>query len=197
MNLSSFDEAYQTPTVEGARIALRTQQILANETGITKTVDPLAGSYYVEKLTKEIEEQVMEYLSKIERMGGAVKAIERGFYQSEIHEQAYRYNREIQSKERIKVAVNEYQTDDKVEVAPLKYDSDAESRIVQRLKRLKQERDNREVEERLEALRKVTEKGENVIPAVKDAVKAYATVGEIGKVFREVYGEYVEGAVHF
>ena len=197
MNLSSFDEAYQTPTEEGARIALRTQQILANETGITSTVDPLAGSYYVERLTKEIEEQVIEYLAKIEKMGGAVKAIERGFYQSEIHEQAFRYNREIESRERIKVALNEYEIDEKVKVAPLRYDPDAEKRITGRLKKLRQERDNKEVEKRLNYLRQVTDKGDNVIPALVEAIKAYATVGEIGEVFREVYGAYVEEAVHF
>jgi len=197
MNLSSFDEAYQTPTEEGATIALRTQQILANETGITKTVDPLAGSYYVEKLTKEIEDQVLEYLTKIEEMGGAVKAIEQGFYQSEIHEQAFRYERELESKERIKVAVNEYRTDAKVKVAPLKYDPEAETKIIQRLKSLKQERDNRQVEICLNELKEVTQSNENVIPAVVKAIKAYATVGEIGDVFRQVYGPYVEDAVRF
>ena len=197
MNLSSFDEAYQTPTEDGARVALRTQQILAHETGITKTVDPLAGSYYVEHLTKEIEEQVFAYLAKIEKMGGAVKAIEQGFYQSEIHEHAYRYNRELDEKERIKVAVNEYQMEEKVKVAPLKYDPDAERKTVERLKKLKQERDNKEVEKRLNFLKQVTEKGDNVIPAVIEAVKVYATFGEIGEVFRQVYGPYVEQAVHF
>ena len=135
MNLSSFDEAYQTPTEDGARVALRTQQILAHETGITKTVDPLAGSYYIEHLTKKIEEQVFEYLAKIEKMGGAVKAIEQGFYQSEIHEHAFRYNRELDEKERIKVAVNEYQMDEKIKVTPLKYDPDAERKTVERLKK--------------------------------------------------------------
>jgi methylmalonyl-CoA mutase N-terminal domain/subunit len=197
MNLSSFDEAYQTPTEDGARVALRTQQILAHETGVTKTVDPLAGSYYVEHLTKDIEEQVLAYLAKIEKMGGAVKAIEQGFYQSEIHEHAYRYNRELDEKERIKVAVNEYEMDEKVKVTPLKYDLDAERKTVNRLKKLKEERDNKEVEKRLNNLKEVTEKGDNVIPAVVEAVKAYATFGEIGEVFRQVYGQYVEQAVHF
>ncbi|MBW1736161.1 MAG: methylmalonyl-CoA mutase [Deltaproteobacteria bacterium] len=197
MNLSSFDEAYQTPTEEGATIALRTQQILANETGITKTVDPLAGCYYVERLTKEIEEGVKEYLDKIERMGGAVKAIEKGFYQSEIHEQAFRYNREIESKERVKVGVNEYVTDEKVKVAPLKYDPNAEKKTVNRLRKLKQERDNQAVQKALEELRRVTESEENVVPAVINAVKTYATVGEIGAVFRQVYGPYMEEAVYF
>jgi methylmalonyl-CoA mutase N-terminal domain/subunit len=197
MNLSSFDEAYQTPTEDGARVALRTQQILAHETGVTKTVDPLAGSYYVEHLTKDIEEQVLAYLAKIEKMGGAVKAIEQGFYQSEIHEHAYRYNRELDEKERIKVAVNEYEMDEKVKITPLKYDPDAERKTVKRLKKLKEERDNKEVEKRLNNLKKVTEKGDNVIPAVIEAVKAYATFGEIGEVFRQVYGQYVEQAVHF
>jgi methylmalonyl-CoA mutase N-terminal domain/subunit len=197
MNLSSFDEAYQTPTEEGARIALRTQQILANETGITKTIDPLAGSYYVERLTKEIEEQVMAYLNRIEEMGGAVKAIEEGFYQSELQRQASQYNRELESKDRIKVAVNEYEVDEDVKVAPLKYDPDAEKKTVARLKKLKQERDNVKVKESLDQLRQTAEKGENVIPSVIGAIKAYATVGEIGQVFRKVYGDYREEAVYF
>jgi len=139
----------------------------------------------------------MEYLAKIEKMGGAVKAIEQGFYQSEIHEQAAAYNRELESKDRIKVAVNEFQVEEDVKVAPLKYDPDAEKKIVERLKNLKQERDNDAVKKSLDHLRQITEKGDNVVPAVIDAVKAYATFGEIGQVFRQVYGEYVEEAVRF
>jgi len=197
MNLSSFDEAFQTPTEEGATIALRTQQILAYETGITKTVDPLAGCYYVEKLTKEIERDVLAYLEKIENMGGAIKAIEKGFYQAEIFEQAYRYNREIEKKERIKVATNEFITKDKVKVAALKYDLQAETKTIERVRQLKRNRDNEKVRKALEELKEVVESKENVIPATIKAVKAYATVGEIGAVFRQVYGPYVEDAVHF
>jgi methylmalonyl-CoA mutase N-terminal domain/subunit len=197
MNLSSFDEAYQTPTEEGATIAVRTQQILAYETGVTKTVDPLAGSYYVETLTKKIEDAVYDYLQRIENMGGAVKAIEKGFYQSEIAEQAYRYNKEIETKERIKVALNEFLTGQEVKVAPLKYDPDAEKKTIAAVKELRKERDNNKVKQALENVRKALKGTENAMPSIIEAVKAYATVGEIGAVIREVYGKYEEGMVRF
>ncbi len=191
-NLSSFDEAYQTPTEQGATIALRTQQILAHETGVTNTPDPLAGSYYVETLTKEIENKVFEELDKIEQLGGAIKAVESGYFQQEINEHAYQQHREIESKSRIKVGLNEYTTDEKVDVTPLKCDPKSADRIVARLKRVREERDDAVVSERIGAIRAATSAGENVIPYVLEAVKAYATVGEIGAVFRDVYGDYAE-----
>ncbi len=197
MNLSSFDEAYQTPTEEGATIAVRTQQILAYEIGVTKTVDPLAGSYYVEALTKKIENGVYDYLQKIENMGGAVKAIERGFYQSEIAEQAYRYNKEVETKDRIKVALNEFVTDQEVKVSPLRYDSDAEKKTIEAVKQLRKERDNGKVKQALDNVRRTLKGSENAIPSIIEAVKAYATVGEIGAVIREIYGRYEEGMVRF
>ena len=197
MNLSSYDEAYQTPTEESGTIAVRIQQILAHESGITKTIDPLAGSYYVETLTKKIEKGVYEYLEKIEREGGALKAIEEGFYQSEITEQAYKYNKEIESKERIKVGLNEFQMDQEVKVAPLKYDPDAEKKAIEAVKQLRKERDNNRVKEALENCRLALKGTENVIPSFIEAVKAYATVGEIGAVIREVYGKYEEAKVRF
>lgn len=197
MNLSSFDEAYQTPTQEGATMAVRIQQILAYETGVTKTVDPLAGSYYIEALTKKIEKGVYDYLEKIEKMGGAVKAIEKGFYQSEIAEQAYRYNQEIESKERIKVALNEFVMDDDVKVAALRYSSDAEKNTVEALKKLREERDNTKVKKCLENIKQVLKSNENSIPSILEAVKAYATFGEIGAVIRDVYGRYEEGMTRF
>ncbi len=195
-NLSSFDEAYQTPTEQGATIALRTQQILAHETGVTSTPDPLAGSYYVETLTKEIENKVFEELDKIEQLGGAIKAVESGYFQQEINEHAYQQHREIESKSRIKVGLNEYTSDEKIEVAPLKYDPKTADNIVARLKHVREERDSAIVKERIEALRTATAAGENVIPFVLEAVKAYATVGEIGAVFRKVYGDYTEDKMY-
>ena len=197
MNLSSYDEAYQTPTEESGTLAVRIQQILAHESGITKTIDPLAGSYYVETLTKKIEKGVYEYLEKIEREGGALKAIEEGFYQSEITEQAYKYNKEIESKERIKVGLNEFQMDQEVKVAPLKYDPDAEKKAIEAVKQLRKERDNNRVKEALENCRLALKGTENVIPSFIEAVKAYATVGEIGAVIRGVYGKYEEAKVRF
>jgi len=197
MNLSSYDEAYQTPTEESGTIAVRIQQILGHESGITKTIDPLAGSYYVETLTKKIEKGVYEYLEKIEQEGGALKAIEEGFYQSEITEQAYKYNKEIESKERIKVGLNDFQMDQEVKVAPLKYDPDAEKKAIEAVKQLRKERDNKRVKESLENCRQALKGTENVIPSFVEAVKAYATVGEIGDVIRQVYGKYEEVKVRF
>jgi len=197
MHLSSYDEAYQTPTEESATIAVRIQQILGHETGITRTIDPLAGSYYVETLTKKIEKGVYEYLEKIESMGGAIKAIEQGFYQSEIAEQAYRYNKELETKERIKVGLNEFLTDQEVNVAPLKYDPDAEKKAIAAVKQLRKERDNGKVAQALEHFRSKLKGTENVIPSIIEAVKAHATVGEIGSVIRETYGKYEEEKVRF
>ena len=198
MNLSSFDEAYQPPSEEAATIAVRIQQILAHETGVTKTVDPLAGSYYVETLTKKIENGVYDYLQRIEDMGGAVNAIERGFYQSEIAEEAYRYNKEIETKERIKVALNEFLTEkEDLKVTPLKYDPDAGRKTIEAVKQLRKERDSNHVKQVLENFRGALKGTGNVIPSIVEAVKAYATVGEIGAVIREVYGKYEEGMVRF
>jgi methylmalonyl-CoA mutase N-terminal domain/subunit len=197
MHLSSYDEAYQTPTQESGTIAVRIQQILGHETGITKTIDPLAGSYYVESLTKKIERGVYEYLEKIERMGGAIKAIEQGFYQSEIAEQAYRYNKEIETKERIKVGLNEFLMDQEVKVAPLRYDPDAEKKTIEAVQQLRKERDNQRVKQALENFRRTLKGTENVIPSIVEAVKAYATMGEIGAVIRDAYGTYEEGKVRF
>jgi methylmalonyl-CoA mutase N-terminal domain/subunit len=197
MHLSSYDEAYQTPTQESGTIAVRIQQILGHETGITQTIDPLAGSYYIETLTKKIENGVYAYLEKIENIGGAIKAIEQGFYQSEIAEQAYRYNKEIESKERIKVGLNEFLMDQEVKVAPLRYDPDAEKKTIEAVQQLRKERDSRRVQQTLENCRRTLRETENTIPSIVEAVKAYATVGEIGSVIREVYGTYEEGKVRF
>ncbi|HJW30447.1 MAG TPA: methylmalonyl-CoA mutase family protein, partial [Saprospiraceae bacterium] len=172
-------------------------QILAHETGITNTIDPLAGSYYIETLTKKIEKGVYEYLEKIEKMGGAIKAIEQGFYQSEIAEQAYRYNKEVETKERIKVGLNEYRMDQELKVTPLRYDPDAERKTIEAVQQLRKERDNQRVKQALENCRGTLKGTENAIPSIVEAVKAYATVGEIGSVIRDVYGTYEEGKVRF
>ena len=197
MNLSSFDEAYQTPTTTSATIAVRIQQILAHESGLAKVVDPLGGSYYLESLTKQIEEQVYSYLDRIEELGGAVRAIEEGFYQREIAEQAYQYNQEVEKKERIKVGLNEYVVDEDVEVAPLIYSPNAEERTIEDLERLRRERDNDKVRVRLDEVRSTLERGDNVVSSLIEAVKAYATVGEIGAVIRDIYGEYEEALTRF
>jgi methylmalonyl-CoA mutase N-terminal domain/subunit len=176
--LSSMDEPFQTPSEESARVAIRTQQILAHELGVSHTVDPLGGSYYVESLTNQIEEKVLDYLKKIESMGGALAAIEKGFYQTEIASAAYRIEEQINIK-------------------PLKHDPKAEKKVVSSLKSFKKERGGLAVKKALEDVKRAAEKNENLVPPIFKAVKLYATVGEICNVLREVYGEYVEGKGYF
>lgn len=195
--VSSLDEPFQTPSEEAAQIAIRTQQILAHELGVSHTVDPLGGSYYVESLTNEIEQKVMAYLKKIESAGGAMAAIEKGFYQSEIANAAYQSQQEINKKERIVVGVNEYRIEEKINIRPLKHDPKAEKKVIAGLKQFKKDRSSLEVKKALEVVKKAAEKDENLVPATLGAVKAYATVGEISDVLRDVYGEYIEGKSYF
>lgn len=194
LHTNSFDEALCLPTEEAVRVALRTQQIIAYESGVADTVDPLAGSYYIEALTNEMEEKAMEYIKKIDDMGGAIAAIEKGFFQKEIANSAYRYQREIDEKKRIIVGVNEY-TIKEGEEYPLKIlrvNPKVEEEQIARLQKVKRERDNRKVKEVLEKLHYAAEKDENLMPTIIEAVKAYATLGEITEVLRKVYGEYKE-----
>ncbi|MEM3464617.1 MAG: methylmalonyl-CoA mutase family protein, partial [Candidatus Bathyarchaeia archaeon] len=193
LHTNSFDEALCLPTQESVRVALRTQQIIAYESGVTSTVDPLAGSYYVEALTNEMEEKAMEYIQKIDDLGGAIAAIEKGFFQREIAESAYRYQRELEEKKRILVGVNEYTVEEEeCPIKLLRVDPKIEKEQVERLQKLKRERDNRKVKATLEKLHYATEKDENLMPTIIEAVKAYATLGEITDVLRKVYGEYKE-----
>jgi len=194
LHTNSFDEALALPSELAVRVALRTQQIIAHETGVTNTIDPLAGAYYVEALTKEMEEKAMEYIQKIDDMGGATAAIEKGFFQHEIANSAYKYQAEIDNKERIIVGVNEYTIEEEeAETIPiLRIDPKVEEEQIARLQKLKRERDNRKVREVLEKLHYAAEKNENLMPTIIEAVKAYATLGEICDVLRAVYGEYKE-----
>jgi methylmalonyl-CoA mutase N-terminal domain/subunit len=160
-------------------------------------VDPLGGSYYVESLTNQIEEKVWDYLKKIESMGGALKAIEKGFYQTEISSAAYQLQKEIEEKERIVVGVNEYRIEEQINIKPLKHDPKAEKKVVLGLKNFKRERGGLSVKKALEEIKRTAEKNENLVPSVFEAVKQYATVGEISNVLRGVYGEYVEGKSYF
>jgi methylmalonyl-CoA mutase N-terminal domain/subunit len=195
--LSSMDESFQTPSEEAAMLAIRTQQILAHELGVSTTVDPLGGSYYVESLTSQIEEKVWDYLKRIESMGGALAAVEKGFYQSEIASASYQLQREIEKKERIVVGVNEYRTEEKTKISPLRYDRDAEEKVLLGLKRFKSERENLAIKKALEDIKRAAEKNENLVSPIFKAVKLYATVGEICDVLRDVYGEYVKGKSYF
>ncbi|HDD70069.1 MAG TPA: methylmalonyl-CoA mutase, partial [Candidatus Bathyarchaeota archaeon] len=194
LHTNSFDEALCLPTEEAVRVALRTQQIIAYESGVADTVDPLAGSYYIEALTNEMEEKAMEYIQKIDDMGGAIAAIEKGFFQKEIANSAYRYQREIDEKKRIIVGVNEYTIKEEEEypLKILRVNPKVEEEQIARLQKVKRERDNRKVKEVLEKLHYAAEKDENLMPTIIEAVKAYATLGEITEVLRKVYGEYKE-----
>ena len=193
LHTNSFDEALCLPTEEAVRVALRTQQIIAHESGVTNTVDPLAGSYYVEALTNEMEQKAMEYIQKIDDMGGAIAAIEKGFFQKEIADSAYRYQREIDEKKRIIVGLNEYTIEEEeCPIKLLRIDPKVEKEQVARLQKVKRERDNRKVKEVLEKLHYTAEKDENLMPTIIEAVKAYVTLGEITEVLRKVYGEYKE-----
>jgi len=193
LHTNSFDEALALPSEEAVRVALRTQQIIAHESGVTNTVDPLAGSYYVEALTNEMEEKAMEYIQKIDDMGGVIPAIEKGFFQREIAESAYKYQREIDNHERILVGVNDYTIEEEeVQIPLLRIDPKVEEEQINRLQKLKRERDNRKVKQILDELHDAAEKDVNLMPIIIEAVKSYATLGEICDVLRSVYGEYKE-----
>ena len=192
LHTNSFDEALGLPTEQAVTIALRTQQIIAYESGISDTVDPLAGSYVIEKMTLEIEEKVEEYLKKIDELGGMVKAIEIGYPQQEILNTAYRTQRRIEEKEEIIVGVNEYKSDIEEKLEILKIDENIEKKQKEQLRALKIDRNQREVNYSLESLRKAALENENLFPHVIKCVESYATIGEITKVLKEIYGEYHE-----
>lgn len=195
MHTNSRDEALALPTEESVRIALRTQQIVAYESGVTETIDPLAGSYYIESLTNKIEEEAMNYIKKIDELGGAIKAIESGYIQKEIQDAAYNYQMEIESGKRIVVGVNKFQIEEEGHKDILRVDPEVERLQREKLKALKEERDNRLVEDVLMKLKEKANTSENLMPYILDAVKAYATLGEICGVLREVFGEYEQSII--
>ncbi len=195
LHTNSLDEALALPTEKAVLIALRTQQILASESGVTNTIDPLAGSYFVESLTDETERAVMDYLSRIDALGGVLPCIQNGFFQREIAESAYRYQQEIDAHKRIIVGVNDYVMEEHVKVPTLYVDYAGQEKHLARLNRVRSERDQAQVKHTLDALRGTCEKGENTMPAIIEAVKAYATLGEIMDVFRVIFGNYMEPAV--
>ena len=190
LHTNSKDEALALPTEESALLALRTQQIIAHETGVTDTVDPLAGSYFVESLTDQIEERVMDYLQRIDAMGGAVKAIEQQFYQKEIAASAYEYQTAIESKEKIIVGVNEYRILDDRQPELLRIDEGVRQRQLNQLNEIKRKRDNKKAKTSLEHLALAAEGKDNLIPYILDAVEQHCTVGEISDALRKVWGEY-------
>ncbi|MFH1487400.1 MAG: methylmalonyl-CoA mutase family protein [Pseudomonadota bacterium] len=190
LHTNSMDEALCLPSEEAVRVALRTQQLIAYETGVADTVDPLAGSYYLEELTREIVERTEGYIRKIDDMGGAAAAIEKGYIQREIQESAYRYQREIEKDERVVVGLNRFQMEEKKPTNLLRVDPVVRVAQADRLKKLRAERDGLKVEESLKALRQAAEGDANLMPPIIAAVKVYATLGEICDVLRAVFGEY-------
>ncbi len=196
LHTNSMDEALCLPTEDAVRVALRTQQVLAHESGVTNTIDPLAGSYYVEALTNEMEEEAYKYFDRVEAMGGVIAGIERGFFQKEIADAAFRYQREIEERLRIIVGVNEYVLEgEKISIPVLKIDPNVERRQIERLNHVRRTRDNKRLQEALDGLRRASDSDENVMPHVVNAVRAYGTVQEIFDVWREIFGEWEEPKV--
>jgi len=196
LHTNSMDEALALPSEKAARIALRTQQIIAEETGVTNTVDPLGGSYYIEWLTDKMEEETYQYWDRVEKLGGVIPAIEKGFYQREIAEAAYKYQKEIDDKKRTVVGVNDYLMDEPIEIPILKMDEKGEERQIKRLNKLRKDRNKQKYERTIENLRKAAKGDENLMPYILDCVHAYATLGETCQVLRDVFGEYEEPAIY-
>jgi methylmalonyl-CoA mutase N-terminal domain/subunit len=190
LHTNSLDEVLCLPSENAVEIALRTQQILAEETGVVNTTDPLAGSYFVEALTNEIEEKAWEYIEKIDAMGGMIAAIEKGFPQMEIADSAYKFQRQLESKEKIMVGMNKYVTDARHSIPLLEIDEKIGEEQIKRLQDVRRKRDNRATKKSLDDIKNACKKGTNVMPFCIEAVKNLATQQEICDVYREVYGEY-------
>jgi methylmalonyl-CoA mutase N-terminal domain/subunit len=196
LHTNSLDEAIALPGEKAARLALRTQQVLLHESGVTNTVDPLGGSYFVETLTAEMERECFAYFDKIDALGGVIPALEAGFFQHEIADAAYRYQREIDTGQRQVIGVNAYPVEEPLEWPILRIDKDGERRHLARLNTVRTERDQARVGETLERLRQACADGsENTMPSILEAVHAYATLGEVMGVMRHVFGEYKETVV--
>ncbi|MGA7217484.1 MAG: methylmalonyl-CoA mutase family protein [Candidatus Sulfotelmatobacter sp.] len=195
LHTNSYDEALALPTEQAARIALRTQQVIAYESGVPQTVDPLAGSYYIESLTSEIEKRAAEYLGKIEVMGGMLKAIERGFVQQEIQNAAYEYQQAVDCEEAIVVGVNRFEVEQEKPIPIQKIDPALEPKQIERVRALRAKRDAAPWQASLTGIEEAAKSGANLMPRIVAAVEAYATVGEISDAMRRVFGEYREAVV--
>ncbi len=190
LHTNSYDEALALPSEHAVLMALRTQQVVAYELGVTDTVDPMGGSYFMENLTDQIEEQVINYIEQIDELGGAVRAIEQGFMQKEIQQSAYDYQKEVESNERVVIGVNKFVTQQEEPTELLKMDPTVSERQEEKLKKLREERNGKEVANALQQLRSAAQTDENLMPYILNAVKVYATIGEICDVLREVFGEF-------
>ncbi|MDD2352957.1 MAG: methylmalonyl-CoA mutase family protein [Atribacterota bacterium] len=190
LHTNSRDEALSLPSQKSVRIALRTQQVIGHESGVTETVDPLAGSYYIETMTREIEDEVMVYIDKIDKLGGAPKAIENGFVQREIQNSAYQYQKDIEDKKKIIVGVNQFQSEEETMKDLLKVNPKIEKQQVEKLEDTKKSRAGNEVNKKLKELKKAANTDKNLMPFIIDCVKSYATLGEICDQLRDVFGEY-------
>ena len=195
LHTNSYDEALALPTEQAVRIALRTQQIIAYESGVAQTIDPLAGSYYIEWLTNEIEKHAQGYLEKIDAMGGMLKAVERGFVQQEIQNAAYEYQQSVDRLEQVVVGVNRFELEEEKSIDILRIDPDLERKQVERVRALRSRRDMRPWEQSLNSVEDAARSGANLMPTIIQAVKANATVGEISDTLRKVFGEYKETVV--
>jgi len=194
LHTNSLDEAWALPTQSAVTLALRTQQVIAHESGLVDTVDPLAGSYFVEKLTLETERACYEYFEKIDALGGMVAAIEKGFPQREIHEAAYTYQKQLERKEKIIVGVNDFVTEEKRPIDILVIDESVAREQQRKLAELRRRRDNARVQSTLEALGSAAGTDKNLMPYILECVRAYATLGEMCDVLRRVFGTYEEPA---
>ncbi|HEV2883251.1 MAG TPA: methylmalonyl-CoA mutase family protein [Pyrinomonadaceae bacterium] len=192
LHTNAMDEALALPTEEAARVALRTQQVIAHESGVTETADPLAGSYAIEHLTSEIEDRAMIYIEKIDALGGMLRAIETGYVQHEIQESAYRYQKAIEAQEAVVVGVNRFQTGTESTVPTLRIDPAIEQAQIERVRAVREKRDNDATQKALANLEETARGTENLLPRILECVEAYATVGEISNRFRNVWGEYRE-----
>ncbi len=197
LHTNALDEALALPTEDAARIALRTQQIIASETGVTDTVDPLGGSYYLEKLTDEMEQQAYAYFERLDELGGMVRAIELGYPQREIGEAAYRYQRRLESGEEIVVSVNRHTNEDETPIDILTIEPRVEKEHIERVQALRASRDSQQLKNSLKALGQAARGDENLMPYILDAVRAYGTFGEISDVLRDVWGTYEESTAAF
>jgi methylmalonyl-CoA mutase N-terminal domain/subunit len=190
LHTNSMDEAYALPTEKAVRIALRTQQIIAHESGVPNTIDPVAGSYFIESLTNQIEDEAMKYIKKIDDMGGILTALEKGFVQREIAESAYRYQRAVDSKKKIVIGVNKFRDTEKTNIELLKVNQEVEDKQKRRLERLRNNRDGKSVKKSLDEIRQVAKGKENLMPILLESVKNNVTLGEICNVLKDIFGEY-------